>query len=115
MFYVDSKGNVKQFFWLGCIWPFSARVLAWCLGLFASTATKDRDCVICWIRKADREASVLGLDFATVLQRVFGSCPDGVSGLCFACSSVFRKRCLHRPGICAEAPKECFMWIPKVT
>ena len=64
--FVDSKGNVKEFFGSG--FGRFRRVSRWCLGLFASTATA---CVLLFEAFG---SGVLWLDFATVLQRVSGCC-----------------------------------------
>ena len=64
--FVDSKGNVKEFF--GSSFGRFRRVSRWCLGLFASTATA---CVLLFEAFG---SGVLWLDFATVLQRVSGCC-----------------------------------------
>ena len=64
--FVDSKGNVKEFFGSG--FGRFRRVSRWCLGFFASTATA---CVLLFEAFG---SGVLWLDFATVLQRVSGCC-----------------------------------------
>ena len=112
--FVDSKGNVKEFFGSG--FGRFRRVSRWCLGLFASTATA---CVLLFEAFG---SGVLRPDFATGF---FGSgfgrfrlvsrwclglftsiglplvfCCSRLSGLCFAVRG-FRKRC---PGQISRGP-----------
>ena len=92
--FVDSKGNVKQFFGSG--FGRFRLVSRWCLGLFASTATA---CVLLFEAFG---SGVLGLDFATVLQRVL---LFEAFGLVFRCSRL--SEALFQ-GQISRGPKECF-------
>ena len=92
--FVNSKGNVKEFFGSG--FGRFRLVSRWCLGLFASTATA---CVLLFEAFG---SGVLRPDFATVLQRVLLL---EAFGLVFCCSrlseAVFQ-------GQISRGPKDCF-------
>ena len=104
--FVDSKGNVKQFFGSG--FGRFRLVSRWCLGLFASTATA---CVLLFEAFG---SGVLWLDFATVLQRVSGCCFLAVSSLIegsCASSLLFLNvvTVFPRLGMCSCGPQELFL------
>ena len=102
--FVDSKGNVKEFFGsgFGCF----RLVSRWCLGLFASRAPRPERVLLF-------EAFGLVFCCSRLILRQFCSvfCCARLSGLCFAVRG-FRKR--WSKARFREAEK-MFLWIPKVT
>ena len=107
LFAWDLKGNVKAFFDSG-FGRFSARVPRWCLGLFASRAPRPERVLLFEAFGLVFFCSRAGFrdSFASVF------CCFEAFGLVFCCSrlseAVFQ-------GQISRGPKDCFLWILKVT
>ena len=131
-FFVDSKGNVKEFFGSG--FGRFRLVSRWCLGLFASKATA---CVLLFEAFGSgvprphfaRPKRLFFVDSKGNVKECFGSGFGRFRLVSRWCLGLFASKALRLPlvfccsrlseaafqGQISRGPKDCFLWIPKIT